>query len=158
LGVGDKMAQFKESNRTFAEKRLGVALKEKKIYFKHNQKIAGYEVDFWFPDSRLVIEVDGFTHLSNQQSKLDQIKDQSLTAKGIRVLRISNQQIREHLNDCLNEIVRTIKLLKEFQNNKGQINDQWKKQLTKIKIVEPEPIKKYKTIEEYFLCSEDKSE
>lgn len=154
------MTEFRYSSRTDAEKRLGAALQEKKLFFKHNQIIAGYEVDFWFPNYRLVIEVDGFTHLSEEQRRLDRNKDQILIAKGILVFRISNQQIHEHLNDCLSEIEETIQRLKEFQNSKGPINDQWKKQLAKINIVEykPKPIKKYKTIEEYFLCMDDKTE
>jgi very-short-patch-repair endonuclease len=152
------MREFKESRRTDAEKILAAALHKKKLMFKHNQTIAGYEVDFWFPDYRLVIEVDGFTHLSAKQLQLDQRKDQALVAEGILVIRISNQQIREHLNDCLNEIENTIRHLKEFRKNKATINNEWKNQLAKINIVEPKPIKKPRSIEEYFLCMDDEAE
>jgi very-short-patch-repair endonuclease len=155
-----KMTQFRESCRTDAEKRLAEALKQKRLGFTHNQSIAGYEVDFWFPDYRLVIEVDGYTHLSEDQRLLDQRKEQTLIAKGMVVIRMSNQQIRENLPDCLREIELMIQKIKGFQR-KNNINDQWKKTLKNCIIVEPKPTKpgkEPKTIEEFFLSMDDKTD
>ena len=154
------MTQFRESCRTNAEKRLAEALKQKKLLFKHNQSIAGFEVDFWFPDYGLIIEVDGFTHLSEDQRLLDQNKEQTLIAKGLVVIRMSNQQIRENLSDCLREIEAMIQKIKGFQSHKN-INDQWKKALENCITVEPKPtkpVKEPKTIEEYFLSMDDQTD
>jgi very-short-patch-repair endonuclease len=155
------MTQFRESCRTDAEKCLAEALKQKKILYTHNQSIAGYEVDFWLPDYGLVIEVDGFTHLSDHQRLLDQQKDRTLVAKGMVVIRMSNQQIRENLSDCLREIEQMIQKIKGFQS-KRNINDQWKKTLKNYTVIESKPTKpikelRPKTIEEYFLSMDDKT-
>jgi very-short-patch-repair endonuclease len=152
---GVKMTLYIESSRTDAEKCLAEALRQKKILFKHNQTIAGYEVDFWFPDCGLVIEVDGFTHLSTNQRMLDQKKDQILLAKGMVVIRMSNQQIREHLGECLHEIETTIKKIKAFRSE-GNINQQWKMKLGNYHVAEKKPVKVAKTIEEYFLSMDEK--
>ncbi|HBF37610.1 MAG TPA: hypothetical protein DDW50_09845 [Firmicutes bacterium] len=148
------MDQLRESSRTKAEKRLALALQAKKWPFKQNQTLEGYEVDFWFPDYRLVIEVDGYTHLSSQQQRLDQNKDRFLLDRGLLVIRISNQRIRENLQDCLVEIEQTIKRLKGMAN-KELMNDEWKRHLPKIPTPPEMHIKKPQTIEEYFLSLDE---
>jgi Uncharacterized protein conserved in bacteria len=152
------MKEFRECNQTDAEKLLAANFQRKKLIFKQNQIIDGYEVDFWFPDSRLAVEVDGFIHLSAEQKRRDQKKDQTLMDKGIIVIRISNQQIHENLNHCLGQIDEALRHLMEFRKSNSAINDEWKKQLAKIKIVESKPIQKNQTIEEYFLALDDKTE
>ena len=151
------MTGSKEVFRTDAEKRLAEALHGKRLPFKHNQEVAGYEVDFWFPDYKLVIEVDGYTHLSARQQELDRYKDQILMNKGIVVMRMSNQQIRDHINDCLSRIELIIQRIKDYRS-KESINVHWKKTLQQCKVNKPTPLKKCKTIEEYFLSMDDKPE
>jgi very-short-patch-repair endonuclease len=147
---------MREFCRTNAEKRLAEALQAKKWGFKQNQFLEGYEVDFWFPEYHLVVEVDGYTHLSNEQRRLDQNKDQMLMHKGFLVMRISNRQIREQLNECITEIEMILQRLKGL-SSKSQINDEWKRQLEKFHVIPEKSIKKPKTIEEYFLSLDDKS-
>jgi very-short-patch-repair endonuclease len=150
------MDRLRESCRTKAEKRLAEALQAKKWSFKQNQSLDGYEVDFWFPNYRLAIEVDGYTHLSTEQRRFDQNKDRFLMDRGVLVIRITNQQIRENLSECLAQIEQTIRRL-DGMDSKGLMNDEWKKKLPKIHSNQESSHKKPKTIEEYFLSLEEKS-
>lgn len=55
----------------------------------------GYEVDFWFPDLRLVVETDGLTyHRTPAQQAKDLERDQDHGAAGLSSLRFSHAQIK----------------------------------------------------------------
>lgn len=144
------MNVFHESSRTSAEKKLAAALQRKHISFRQNQTIYGYEIDFWLPEYRLIIEVDGYTHLSHQKLCADKHKDQILIGKGLVVLRLKNHQIRENLAECLLEIEATMNNLKALKMDLN-INHQWKDSLKKCNPAPSRQVKKVKSIEEYFL-------
>ncbi len=55
-----------------------------------NTRLAGYEVDFYWPRSRLVVEVDGFQfHSSRPRLERDRKKDAALQAAGITTMRVT---------------------------------------------------------------------
>ena len=57
-------------------------------------------MDFFFPDIRLAIEVDGSTHYTNEQRLKDAAKEADCEALDITILRIRNREVfgnREHL-------------------------------------------------------------
>ena len=55
-----------------------------------NARVAGYEVDAYWPAHRLIVEVDGFRfHSSRQAFERDRRKDAALTAAGNRVVRVT---------------------------------------------------------------------
>jgi hypothetical protein len=57
-------------------------------------RVNGYEVDFYWPDLRLVVETDGLTyHRTPAQQAKDRIRDQTHTAAGLAVLRFTHEQI-----------------------------------------------------------------
>lgn len=149
------MKRHQESIQTSAERKLAGALRSRKLIFKENQHIEGYEVDFWFPDYQLAVEVDGYYHLSESQRKLDLQKDQFLMEKGVLLIRFNNQQIRENLAGCVQEIQRLITKIGTLKNQRP-INDQWKAVLKNIRLPKPPSSKKLpKTIEDYFLSIDD---
>jgi very-short-patch-repair endonuclease len=151
------MNVFHQSNRTRAEQKLAEALRKKKIRFAQNQHLGTYEIDFWLKEYNLIIEVDGFTHLSFNQVQADQYKDHRLIDHGYIILRFTNEQIRENLAWCVQEIERVIKTVKSNRQTDGSINNSWKKGLLELdlKVTEPEP--ECQTIEEYFLRVEKNS-
>ena len=60
----------------------------------HRQKIIGeYIVDFYCPQAKLVIELDGKHHLEQHQAEYDAERTKYLEAGGCRVIRFSNDQI-----------------------------------------------------------------
>jgi very-short-patch-repair endonuclease len=63
---------------------------------RSNVKLGRYEIDFLWSDERIAVEVDGFRyHSSRSRFEGDRRKDAWLTARGIRVIRLSWRQIVE---------------------------------------------------------------
>ena len=77
--------------RSEAERRLKALCKAADLPLpRTNARVAGYEVDAFWPAQRLVVEVDGWGfHSSRQAFERDRRKDAALTAAGYRVVRIT---------------------------------------------------------------------
>ena len=118
-------------NRTGAERRLARALRAQKWNFEQNQRIEGYEVDFWFPEYHLVVEVDGYTHLSAVQTERDNLKDRKLIDAGYVVIRLPNQAIWNDLQGSI-EMLRTLISRMKTVVSQASINDQWKTVLRQV--------------------------
>jgi very-short-patch-repair endonuclease len=60
-----------------------------------NARGHGYELDFWWPELQLNVEMDGYRwHSTRARLNRDRERDAELTARGIRVLRFSYDQLR----------------------------------------------------------------
>ena len=59
--------------------------------FRRQQVIGPYIVDFYCAQARLVIEVDGESHVGRGNS--DAARDSYLESHGLRVLRITNDDV-----------------------------------------------------------------
>lgn len=59
-----------------------------------NVMIGGYEVDFYWPRERLVVEIDGVPfHTSSRAFERDRRRDADLAPRGIRVVRVTWKQL-----------------------------------------------------------------
>jgi very-short-patch-repair endonuclease len=59
-----------------------------------NTRIEGYEVDFVWPDRRLIVDVDGYEHHRSPAAfAADRERDVTLTAKGWQVMRFTYEHI-----------------------------------------------------------------
>jgi very-short-patch-repair endonuclease len=70
--------------------------------FRRQQIIAGFIVDFYCHRAGLVVEVDGPIH--DQQRDYDRERDARIADYGLRILRISNDDVRHRLKDILSRI------------------------------------------------------
>lgn len=93
-----------EPAKTGAQKILAEKLRAAEIAFLENQWLEGCEVDLFLPEYYLVIEIDGFYHLSSKQQEKDLVKEQKLRAAGYHVLRFTNSQIYQDWKGCLQAI------------------------------------------------------
>ncbi len=60
-----------------------------------NVHVEGWEIDFYWPDQRLAVELDGRPyHITVRDLEKDKIKDAKLLRAGIRVLRITDARLR----------------------------------------------------------------
>ena len=76
--------------------------------FRRQHPISNYIADFYCHKLKLVIEVDGSIHYSEERQKADKIIQASLENLGIKVLRFTNEQVRnknevvrEKISDCI---------------------------------------------------------
>lgn len=81
------------------ECRLGELLMAKNIKFIHQAPFVFmpmkiHFVDFYLPEYRMVLEVDGNYHDSSLQIAKDQERDQRFKDIGIRVVRVENEETR----------------------------------------------------------------
>ncbi len=77
------------------------------FHFRRQQVIDGFIVDFYCHAAGLVIEVDGGVH--QQQVKYDAERDGILASRGLKVIRIQNEDIRQNLEGVLSGIVAQLK-------------------------------------------------
>jgi very-short-patch-repair endonuclease len=76
---------------------------------KSNVNIVGWEVDFIWPQQRLVVEVDGYPfHSSRAAFERDRRKDMALRDSGYDVIRISARQLKERPYAVIAHIARAL--------------------------------------------------
>jgi very-short-patch-repair endonuclease len=95
------------SNMTSAEPTLWRALKERGaggLKFRRQQGIGPFILDFYCPERRLCVELDGSSH--NYRYDYDEQRTAFLRKQGIRVLRFSNEQVFSSIQGVVAEIVR----------------------------------------------------
>ena len=94
-------------NMTDAERHLWakIRMKQLKGYQFYRQKPVGdYIVDFFCPRAKLVIEVDGSQHFSDEMTVYDRIRDESLRSLGLKVLRFTNTEVLTNTEGVLERI------------------------------------------------------
>ena len=97
-------------NATLAEQYLWEHLRAKAlgVDFLRQHIIGDYIVDFVSRHGGLVIEVDGGYHSEPRQAEDDELRTQRLEQLGFHVLRFSNEEILENIEDVENRILEFI--------------------------------------------------
>jgi len=72
--------------------------------FRRQYSIGGFVVDFYCPRLRLVIEVDGPTHLGNEQKLFDKERQLCIEQLGIKFLRFTNRDIYKNMRGVIEMI------------------------------------------------------
>ena len=81
------------------------------LKFRREQVIDGFLTDFYCPSLGLVVEIDGGVHEDPEQMVYDTIRSQCLTALGLQVIRVRNQDVsREHLERLLSSFTSEVRL------------------------------------------------
>lgn len=99
--------RFEHEGRTYYEDILYRALEPLGINFLFGDRRfmngnTGYVLDFSFPESRLNVELDGWSH--NDTKDLDKARDEHLRSHGWTVLRIRNEELMENLEEIVKRI------------------------------------------------------
>ena len=92
--------KFLRNNSTPAEIRLWTYLKNKQLSgrkFRRQHSIDNFILDFYCPEEKLCIELDGGYHNTPKQSEKDKKRDLILKSYGIKVLRFRNELV---FRDC----------------------------------------------------------
>jgi len=74
-----------------------------------NTRLCGFEVDFLWPDQRLVVEIDGFAfHGGRAAFEDDRDRDAKLAAVGYRVIRFTWRQLTRRPEAVLVRLAQTL--------------------------------------------------
>ena len=80
--------------------------------FRRQISIGRYIVDFYCPECRLVIELDGERHFSITIHEYEAERTKFLEGQGLKVIRFENKHLRENIDDVLQVIRENLKIEK----------------------------------------------
>jgi very-short-patch-repair endonuclease len=111
LPHNNKLTKYSQNLRckpTEAERKLWSRLRLKQLncYQFHRQKVIGkYIVDFCSPALKLVIEVDGSPHYSDEGIAADKTRDKYLKDFGLKVLRFNDNEVLTNISGVVENIL-----------------------------------------------------
>lgn len=95
------------NNMTEAERILWHRIRNRQIHgkrFRRQFSIGPYIADFYCPELRLVIEIDGDVHLKVDAIEYDQVRDKYITSLNIKVIRFTNYEVYNNIDEVLNKL------------------------------------------------------
>ena len=105
--VKHEFARTLRRRQTDAERKLWFALRDRQFAgfkFRRQQPIGPYIADFVCFEAKLVIELDGEQHGSDQGAAYDNARTRFLEKEGFRVLRFPNHEMRRGFDSVRNAI------------------------------------------------------
>jgi very-short-patch-repair endonuclease len=106
------LAHAREMRRpqTPAEATLWRALRNRKTGFKFRRQhpIYRFIIDFYCAEAKLLIEIDGESHLEPDQAEYDRARTEYLEVLGYIVIRFTNDDVRFNIHAVASQILRTI--------------------------------------------------
>lgn len=114
-------SQYKErrqklrNNMTEPEKRLWQILRNQQmgVKFRRQHGIGYYIADFYCPELKMVIEVDGESHFSEEAKAYDKVRDNFMLSLGIITIRLENNDIMKNIDGVYQTIKQQIALRSE---------------------------------------------
>jgi ATP-dependent DNA helicase RecQ len=79
------------------------------LKFRRQHPMGRYVLDFYCPEARLVVEVDGEGHLHGDQPQRDEVRDAWLNAQGLEVLRIPAAEVMRDVVEVADGILSVIR-------------------------------------------------
>jgi len=104
-----ELKQFRRDLRnhlTPAEAKLWTYLQKSQLgqKFRRQHSVGSYILDFYCPQSKLAVELDGDHHFTTDANLYDKRRDSFLQTLGIQVLRFENEDVFNKLPDLLSTI------------------------------------------------------
>ncbi|MEG9327288.1 endonuclease domain-containing protein [Salinimicrobium catena] len=87
-------------------------LQQKKLEgrkFRRQHSILNFIVDFYCPEEKLIIELDGQYHMNSTAEEKDAARTRKMEELGFKVLRFENRSVFENLDWVLEEIKNNFK-------------------------------------------------
>ena len=105
------IAKSLRRNMTKEEKHIWYDfLKHIPFTVKRQHNIENYIVDFYIPEKKIVIEIDGLQHTAPDDKAKDDIRDNNLQKWGITVLRYSNKDINTNFYAVIYDIMSNLEI------------------------------------------------
>jgi very-short-patch-repair endonuclease len=103
-----ELSRKMRKNTTIAERLLWNEVRNRKLMnmkFRRQQVIDGVVVDFYCDELKLCIEIDGEIHNTEENRHYDEQREEILRSRGLHVLRFSNDEVLQDINNVLKRIV-----------------------------------------------------
>lgn len=106
-----ELARNNRKDQTLAEEIVWNSIRKNQIgiKFRRQQVIGEFIVDFVSLDKKLIIEIDGESHILKKE--YDEWRTSQLNVAGFKVIRFSNQEVYEKMDKVLEEIRNILNLL-----------------------------------------------
>jgi very-short-patch-repair endonuclease len=78
------------------------------VKFVRAEPIGPYYADFACRSAKLIVEIDGATHCTDEEIARDARRTAFLEARGYRVIRFSNEQVYQNVGAIADEIARVL--------------------------------------------------
>lgn len=75
------------------------------LKFRRQYGIGNYILDFYCPNKRLAIEIDGESHFNNRAVTKDRDRDEFISMKDITILRFNNNEINNNIEGVVEKIL-----------------------------------------------------
>ncbi|MDJ0733485.1 MAG: endonuclease domain-containing protein [Nostocaceae cyanobacterium] len=110
----EKRRQLRQ-NITKAEKILWGKIKNRQIEnckFRRQYSVDKFVIDFYSPELKLAIEIDGDSHFEDGAAEYDTERQVFIESAGIRFIRFTNEDVYMNLSGVLESIAQMIRDLR----------------------------------------------
>jgi very-short-patch-repair endonuclease len=76
--------------------------------FRRQQGIGKYVVDFYCPERKLIIEIDGDSHYQSDAQENDLKRDLFFKSVNLQILRFTNNEVDSNIEGVLSLIINTL--------------------------------------------------
>ena len=93
-------------NQTKTEEILWFELRHEKLGFKFKRQhsIGGYILDFYCPQKKLIVELDGEVHNTKEAKEYDEVRDKYFKELGYTTIRFLNREVENDIEKVLDKI------------------------------------------------------
>ncbi|MFN9062597.1 MAG: endonuclease domain-containing protein [Pseudanabaena sp.] len=112
--------QALRSNMTEPEEKLWQILRGKQmgVKFRRQHGIGHYIADFYCPELKLVIEVDGDSHRSADAQAYDTVRHDFMVSLGIITLRFTNDEVMHNIEGIHQHLTQYLNTVEKSDNDK----------------------------------------
>lgn len=88
--------------------------------FRRQHPIDYFIIDFYCARAKLLIEIDGESHMKKSQKEYDQARTEYLETRGYKVIRFTNGDVRYNVQSVVTRIIETVEArIKEVEATIG---------------------------------------
>jgi len=84
------------------------------VRFRRQYGIGGYIADFYCPELKLVIEIDGSGHFTSEGKAYDEERTGFMNSIGIRVVRYNNSDVMYNISGVLDNLLLVIEEMRNL--------------------------------------------
>ena len=97
---------------TSLEKIVWLKIRNRQIEnykFRRQYSIGKYIVDFYCPEKKLVVEIDGDSHFQDEAILYDIVREKYIRTLNIEILRFTNKDVMDNIDGVLFKIAHKLK-------------------------------------------------